>query len=206
MSSPPLCRSPSAGTPSRCRCGCTADARLPVVPVRLRLGRQRLGHEADLDERLHLAFEVGVDDAIDDRPVVDRLAVRVLGVGVGRSPLQRRRAVARRQQVVRADVDRHRAELGEFGQQLLAVLHVGVVRLVVAEPRPHGLHRRDPLSGVDLDDDALGLLRRAPECANGRCRAQTTYEDCETERAQPAVRHSRTSTGLPLNVTGFPAV
>ena len=63
--------------------------------------RQRLRHEADLDERLHLALDVGVEDAIDDRPVVDRPAVRVFGVGVGRSPLEGGRAVARRQQVVR---------------------------------------------------------------------------------------------------------
>ena len=75
---------------------------------------ERLGHEADLHQRPHLALHVGVEDPVDDRPVVDRLARRVLGVGVRRAPLQRGRAVAGGQQVVGADVDRLRAERGQF--------------------------------------------------------------------------------------------
>ena len=39
-----------------------------------------------------------------------------------------------------ADVDRLGAQGGELGEQLLAVLHVGVVRLVVAEEPPDRLH------------------------------------------------------------------
>ena len=112
------------------------EARPPIVFVRLRLGRQGLRHEADLDERLHLALDVGVDDAIHDRPVVDRPSGRVFGVGVRRSPLQGVLAVTRRQQVVRADEHGDRTELGQFLEQLLAVGRVGVVRLVVAERTP----------------------------------------------------------------------
>ena len=76
------------------------------MAVWLRLHRQRFGHEADLDQRLHLPFDVGIEDPVDDRPVVDRLAVRIFGVGVGRAPLERGCAVAGRQQVVGPDVDR----------------------------------------------------------------------------------------------------
>ena len=157
-------RSPSADGPSRCRCGCSRDP-APVVLVRLRLGRQRFGHEADLDERLHLALDVSVEDAIDDRPVVDRPAGGVFSVGVGRSPFQRRRAVAGRQQVVRADEHGDGTERRQLREQLLAVLHVGVVRLVVAEERPHRRHRRAARVGVDPDRDAIAVVVREDDAA-----------------------------------------
>ena len=48
--------------------------------------------------------QIGVEDAIDDGPVVDRVAAGVLGVGVGGAPLERRRAVAGDEQAVRAEV------------------------------------------------------------------------------------------------------
>src|SRR5205814_3558827 len=40
--------------------------RLPRMLVRSRLGRQRLGHEPDLDQRPHLPLEIGIHDAIND--------------------------------------------------------------------------------------------------------------------------------------------
>jgi hypothetical protein len=121
------------------------------VLVRLGLARQRLRHEADLYVRLDVALEVRVEDAVDDRPVVDRLAARVFRVGVGASPLQRGRAVAGGEQVVRAEERVLRPDLAELGQQLLAVLHVGVVRLIAAEETPDGVKRGDRLLQVDLD-------------------------------------------------------
>src|SRR4030095_14946659 len=66
-------------------------------------------------------------------------------------------AVARRQQIVRTDVDLNRAQPGEFRDELLAILHVGVVRLVIAEVRPDRLQRSDP--GFALDEDRYRLLR-----------------------------------------------
>ena len=79
-------------------------ARLPEMAVRhaRRRRRQRLRHEAELHERLHLARHVGVDDLVEDRPVVDRPAVGILGVDVRRTPLEGVLAVARREQVVHA--------------------------------------------------------------------------------------------------------
>ena len=175
-------------------------AGLPVVLVRLRLRRQRLGHEADLHQRLHLALEVRIDDAIDDRPVVDRLPVRVLGVGVGGAPLQSGRAVAGRQQVVHPHVDGDRAELRQVGQQALPVLHVGVVGLVVAEPGPDRLHRPDLRGRVDLDRD-----RRRRGWGLRRDRRRQRHDSERRDRRQGAARlpphHNRTSTGLPANVT-----
>ena len=49
-----------------------------VVLIRLRLRRQRLRHEADLRVRPDAALQIRVEDAIEDRPVVDRLALLVL--------------------------------------------------------------------------------------------------------------------------------
>ena len=141
--------------------------RRPLVLVRLGLDRQLLGHEPDLHVGLHAALEVGVEDAVDDRPVVDRLAVGVLGVGVGRAPLQGRGAVAGGEQVVRAEVDLLRAELAEFGEQLLAVLHVGVVRLVGAEEPPDRLEVAAGLVGPDGDRDRRGRRRPAPTGRSG---------------------------------------
>ncbi len=60
---------------------------------------------------------------------------------------------------MRAHVHGHGAERGQLREQLLAVLHVGVVRLVVAEPRPHGRHTPDPLVRVDTDRDILRAQR-----------------------------------------------
>src|SRR5262249_11197529 len=105
-----------------------------------------------------------VEDTIDDGPVVLGTAGRVLRIGVGRSPFERRRAVAAREQVVGADEHRHRAQLRDLREELLPVLHVGVVRLVVAEKRPHRRQWALALTGVDANRDGLlsgGLDDRA---------------------------------------------
>src|SRR5690606_14514760 len=49
-----------------------ARARLPGMLVWLRLRREILRHEADLDVGPHAVLEIGIEDAIDDREVVDR--------------------------------------------------------------------------------------------------------------------------------------
>ena len=130
-----------------------------VVQVEVGARREGLGHEADLDERLHAAREQRVEDAVEDRPVVDGASLGVLAVGVRRAPLEGRRAVAARQQVVRADEDRVRAELRELAEQPLPVLHVGEVRLVVAEEAPEGPHLPDVGAGVHPHRDREGRRR-----------------------------------------------
>ena len=53
-----------------------------LVPERviIQLGRQRLGHEADLHKRPHAIGQQPVVDLIDVGPVVDRVALLVLAV------------------------------------------------------------------------------------------------------------------------------
>ena len=104
------------------------------------------------------AGEISVEDAIDDGPIVDRFAVGVFAVGAGRAPFEGWSAIAGAEEVVGAEVDLGGrrlgirgwglgagdwkggagAELAEFGDELLAVFHVGVVRLVGAEETPDG--------------------------------------------------------------------
>ena len=111
---------------------------------------------------------IGIEDAVGDGPVVDRLAGRVLGVGVGGAPLERGLAVAGHQQAVDAHVDRHGAERRDFGQQLLAVLHVGVVRLIVAEEGPDRLQRFVGLPrGRPGSEQVPGAARRYPSKSAG---------------------------------------
>src|SRR5262245_5356388 len=136
------------------------EPRGPVVLVGRRLRRHRFGHEADLDERLHLPFHVGVEDAIDNRPVVDRPAGAVLRIRVRRAPFHGRGAVARRQKVVRAHEYRNRTQRGQLIEEFRAVGRVGVVGLVVAEERPHLGHRPAPRTGVDPNRHAFCGLRR----------------------------------------------
>ena len=84
------CRSPSAGTPSRCRCRCSCRPASRSVGTGAGLVESASGMKPISTSGFILRSTIRVDDAIDDRPVVDRPAVRVFGVGVRRSPLQRR--------------------------------------------------------------------------------------------------------------------
>jgi hypothetical protein len=129
----------------------------PFVAVRLRFDRERFGHKSDLDQRLHSTFDISVDDAVDDRPIVTWLAGGVFGIGVGRTPFERRRPVAGREQVVRPYVDWRGAERRKLREELLAVFHVSVIRLVIAEETPDRLHRPLALRRVNADRDAIRL-------------------------------------------------
>src|SRR5688572_23885715 len=64
-----------------------ARARSPVVLIRLRLYREIFGHEADLHVWSYSALQVGVENAVEDGPVVRRLSLRVFPVGSRRTPL-----------------------------------------------------------------------------------------------------------------------
>jgi hypothetical protein len=108
-----------------------------MVLIGLRLDREVLWHEADLHVRSYAAFEVSVENAIEKGPVIHGLPLSPLPVSAGGTPFEGRRSIARREQIVGAEVNA--SEFAEFGEQLLAVLHVGVVRLVRAEEAPDRL-------------------------------------------------------------------
>ena len=57
-----------------------------IVWVILRMRRESFGHKTDLDERFEIERPVGVKNAIDDFPVVDRRSVLVLAINAGRPP------------------------------------------------------------------------------------------------------------------------
>ena len=122
--------------------------------------RKRLRHETDLHVRFDAAFNIGVENLVVDRPVVNRLAVRVFLVGAGRTPLQRIRAVAAGEQMMRAEINLRPAELAEFGQQFFPVLHVGVIRLIRAEKTPDRRQFANRLGRVHCDGDGKRSVRR----------------------------------------------
>src|SRR5205814_2196350 len=136
-----------------------ARAWRPPVLIRLRPARKILWHETNLHVRPHAAFKIRIEDAVENRPVVKRIALRALAVGARGAPLQRRCAVAGGQQIVRAKVNLFRSKLAKFREQLFAMLHIGVVRLVRAEEAPDGLQLAFRLRGVHTDADAKGIGR-----------------------------------------------
>ncbi len=171
------------------------EAGAPGVLVRLRVGGQGLRHEAQFDVRLDAALQVGVEDAVDDGPAIDRPALGVFGVDIGRSPLQGRRAVAAGHEIMRAEIDVARRQLAKIGQQGAAVFHGGVVRLVGTEEAPDRLGLADDVSGIDMYRNRKTVLgrhagRQAQEKADkpraqrgsreghGRYRDQLIFEGC----------------------------
>src|SRR5262249_52568368 len=58
-------------------------ARCPLMLIRLRLDGEVLWHEADLHVWSYAAVEVGVENAIENGPVVNRLPLTVLAVSAG---------------------------------------------------------------------------------------------------------------------------
>ena len=129
---------------------------LPIVLVGLGGRGEGLGHETDLDIGPHALGQVGVEDAVEDRPVIDRAARGVLGVGVGAAPLQCRGAVAGGEQVVRAKVNGLRLQFTELAEQFAAVLHGGVVGFVGAEVAPERAERPGRLGRIHRDRDGEG--------------------------------------------------
>src|SRR5262249_33800564 len=126
---------------------------------------------ADLDEGARTGFQVGIDDMVDDFPVVDWFAGRVFGVGVGRSPLQARRAVAGSEQEVRANIDRLAREVGQLADKRFAILHVRVVRLVITEVAEEGARGSGGAGSVDPNMDGLSESERGKEQCDGRVTA-----------------------------------
>ena len=135
------------------------------------------GHETKLDKWAHTGLFVGVEGAVGDRKVVNRLAVRPNPEDVRRTPLQLRHSVARGQQVVRADVDGRGTHVVKLAQQLLSVRHGSIIRLVEAEPVGDGLKcahgpRKINLDGHGRRRNGHGGRVQRPSCGNGADRQQ----------------------------------
>src|SRR5690606_35172600 len=86
-------------------------------------------------------FDGGVHDLVNQRVVVDRVAVGVFGVDVGGAPLQGRRAVTRVEEKVRAGIHGRGVHRRQRAEQLLSLRGGRVIGLVVPVVRPHALKR-----------------------------------------------------------------
>ena len=151
---------------------------------------ERLGHEADLGIGANAAGEIGVEDPVEDRPVVDGAALLVFRVGVGGAPLERGRAVARCEQVVGAKVDLLRPQVAEFAEQLPAVRHGGVVGLFGPEETPDLRHASAIALGVDLDGHSKGCVGAAGDGG-----------DCDRDRDEKGARcHDRDASGEAVGI------
>jgi hypothetical protein len=62
------------------------------------MGGKRFGHKAELHQRTHVRGCIRIKNLIENRPTVDRLSVRVLGVDVRRAPFEIGLSVAGSQQ------------------------------------------------------------------------------------------------------------
>ena len=170
-----------------------------AVAIGRRSGRQRLRHEAGLDERGDAGLDIGVEDAVEDGPRMDGPAGGVLRVGVGRAPFQRRRAVAGGEEIVGADIDGAGVERGELAEELPPVRHGRVVRLVIAEPVPDRPMRPEPPRGIDADGDGEGRhrARAAPSCLTSspscRRRSASAIGTAARSRAPGAPSRSRSA-------------
>ena len=142
--------------------------------IRFRVGGEGLGHEADFDIGANAVISIGVEDLIDDRPIVNRIAVFVFTIHIGGAPFQGGSTVAGAHQIVRAKVDFLLAHFAKLSQQLPAVFHRGVVRFVRAPKTPNRLEFSLLRRGVDLDMNGESLIRR--RLAGSRRRVAQEYD------------------------------
>ena len=76
---------------------------VPMVLVRIGMGGRFPGHETDFRVRAHAVFQVSVEDAVEDGPVIDRMAGGVLMVGAGGTPFEGGGAVAGIEEIMGAE-------------------------------------------------------------------------------------------------------
>ena len=118
------------------------------------MGGEFPGHEADFRVRAQAVFQVSVKDAVQDGPVVNRLAGGVFVVGAGGTPFEGGGAVAGVEQIMGAEENGAGGpQPAQFADEFPAVLHVGVIRLVGAEEAPDGTKFAGGFGGVHLDFD-----------------------------------------------------
>ena len=144
----------------------------PMMLIRFRMGGQRLRHETDFHIRPDSLLAIGVKNPIQNRPVVNWVSLRILGIGAGRTPLERRRAVAAGQQIMRAEINLIGRQCAKFAEQFLSVRPGGVVRFVRAEVSPGRTPMTLRFVHVDLDGDGKCCVcgkRTIAAKANSRC-------------------------------------
>ena len=107
-----------------------------MMLIRLWLCGEGFGHETELSQRFHTPLNVGVEDAVHNLPMIDGVAVGIFRVHVGGTPFEGCSSVAGAHQIVCPNMNRNRAEGGQFRQQFLTIFHVGEVRFIIAEPSP----------------------------------------------------------------------
>ena len=149
------------------------------MAIRFGVGGERFGHEADFDDGLNTGGVERIEDVVEDRPVVNRFAVFVLGVGVSRAPLEGGGAVAGGQQIVDADVHGRSTERGQLAEKFLAVRRVGVVGLIVAEVVPDWAEGACGLIGVHMDRYAVGSLLREGRWSPQQIQCSGGKDACE---------------------------
>ena len=115
----------------------TPSAMAWIVIGCARRGRsQRLGREPQLHKRDQSKCYVAVQNLIDQCPGVGWVSILVLGVHIGRAPLQFGRSVSGAEEKVATDKVGSVGHLRQLGQQGMAVWPVRVVWLVIADIAP----------------------------------------------------------------------
>ena len=139
--------------------------------------REGARHEAYLDKRLDPRTREFVEDAVDQRPVVDGIALFVLGINIRARPLESERAVAAGVKMMHPDLNGIVGHLVQFSQQVFAFGRERRERLVVAEEIPDRTQfRRGP---VGMDDHLDRRLRARQKYG---ARGQTESEKKSTTR------------------------
>ncbi len=128
-----------------------------MMLIRLRLDRDILRHETNLHIRPDATLKIGIENAIENRPIVNRITQWIFVVRVGAAPLQSWRAVARGQQIVRAKVDCARPQFSQLSQKLLTILHVSEVWFVRSEHAPDRTHWAFGLRSINTNLYREGL-------------------------------------------------
>src|SRR5215472_4381246 len=81
-----------------------------------------------------------------------------------------------------ADEHGLRSELAQFGEQLLAILHVSEIRFVVTEITPDGPQRPFGLTGVHVHRDGKRSRYRLGGWNIGRADHRVAQRQCQTRK------------------------
>src|SRR6185436_827074 len=99
--------------------------------------------------------------------------------------------VARSEEMMGADIDRHRAQIVQFAQQLFAVAPGGEIGFVIAEPGIDGLIGADLMAQIDgyVDRAVLGPSAAAGQ-KDSQCPSQALHASLpKNDSVAPIVRH-----------------
>jgi len=109
--------------------------RVEEESIRFWIGCQRFWHEADLSVWLYASLKVRIEDLINDCPVVDRIAVGILGIGIRATPFKAWSRIVWRvaggQEIMRAEVRLVSSKLAQFCKKCFAVRRCCFVRFLM---------------------------------------------------------------------------